>query len=43
MKEVKMFEVDAASPRPLDFTPGPASATFTIQEMKTYAIVAVGW
>ncbi len=43
VKDVKIFEVDADSPRPLDFTPGPSSATFTIPEMKTYAIIAVSW
>jgi len=43
VKEVKMFEVDADSPRPLSFTPGSSSATFTIPEMKTYAIIAVSW
>jgi hypothetical protein len=43
VKEVKMFEVDADSPRPLDFSPGSSSATFTIPEMKTYAIIAVSW
>ena len=43
VKEVKMYEVGADAPRPIDFTPGPSSAKFTIREMKTYAIVAVSW
>jgi hypothetical protein len=44
VKDVKMYEIDAESPRALDFTPGPSSsATFTIPEMKTYAIIAVAW
>jgi hypothetical protein len=43
VKDVKIFEVDADSPRPLDFSPGPSSATFTTPEMKTYAIIAVSW
>jgi hypothetical protein len=43
VKDVKMYEVDAESPRPLSFSPGSSSATFTIPEMKTYAIIAVSW
>jgi hypothetical protein len=43
VKEVKMYEVGADSRRPLNFMPGPSSATFTIPEMKTYAIIAVSW
>ena len=43
VKEVMMYEVDAESPRPISFTPGPSSATFTIPQMKTYAVIAVNW
>ena len=43
VKDVEMYEVDADSPRPLRFNPGSSSATFTIPEMKTYAIIAVSW
>jgi hypothetical protein len=43
VRDVKIFEVDADSPRPLDFSPGPSSATITIPEMKTYAVIAVSW
>ena len=43
VKDVKMYEVDTDSPRQLTFSPGPSSATFTIPEMKTYAIIAVAW
>jgi len=43
VKNVKMYEVSAESPLPLNFTPGPSSATFTVPEMKTYVIIAVGW
>jgi len=43
VKDVKMFEVDGDSPRPLDFRPGPSSATFTIPEIRTYAVIAVSW
>jgi glycosyl hydrolase family 42 (putative beta-galactosidase) len=43
VKEVKMYEVGGDSPRPIDFTPGPSSATFTVPELKTYAVLAVGW
>jgi hypothetical protein len=43
VKDVVMYEVDADAPRPLDFTPGDSSATFTIPDMKTYAVIAVRW
>jgi hypothetical protein len=43
VQEVKMYEVGGDSPRPVYFTPGPSSATFTVPEMKTYVIIAVGW
>jgi hypothetical protein len=43
VKEVKMYEVGADSPTAVNFTAGHSSATFTVPEMKTYAIVAVGW
>lgn len=43
VKDVKMYEVGAESPLPLNFTPGPSSAKFTVPEMKTYAIIAVSW
>jgi hypothetical protein len=43
VKKVGMYEVGADSRRPLNFMPGPSSATFTIPEMKTYAIIAVSW
>jgi len=43
VKEVMMYEVDAESPRPISFTPGPSSATFTVPQMKTYAVIAVNW
>jgi hypothetical protein len=43
VKEVKMYEVGADAPRPVNFTAGHSSATFTIPEMKTYAIIAVSW
>jgi len=43
VKDVKMYEVDADSPRPVTFAPGSSQAAFTIPEMKTYAVIAVSW
>jgi hypothetical protein len=42
-KDVKMYEVAADSPRALSFSPGPSSVSFTIPEVKTYAVIAVSW
>jgi hypothetical protein len=42
-KDVKMCEVDADRPRVLSFSPGPASVSFTIPEVKTYAVIAVSF
>ena len=43
VKDVTMYQVDASSPQPVTFTPTPSGATFTIPEIKTYAVVAVSW
>jgi hypothetical protein len=42
-KDVKMYEVAADVPRALSFSPGPSSVSFTIPEVKTYAVIAVSW
>jgi hypothetical protein len=42
-KDVKMYEVGADVPRALSFSPGPSSVSFTIPEVKTYAVIAVSW
>jgi hypothetical protein len=42
-KDVRLYEVESDSPRALDFTPEPSLVSFTIPEMKTYAVIAVSW
>ena len=42
-KDVSLYEVEGDSPRGLNFTPGPSSVSFTIPEVKTYAVIAVSW
>lgn len=43
VKDVSLYEVESESPRVLSFTPGRSSVTFTIPEVKTYAVIAVTW
>jgi hypothetical protein len=42
-KDVSAYEVASDSPRSLSFMPGPSSVSFTIPEVKTYAVIAVSW
>jgi hypothetical protein len=42
-KDVSLYEVEGESSRALGFTPAPSSVSFTIPEVKTYAVIAVGW
>jgi hypothetical protein len=43
VKEVSMYEVDSESPSKINFSAGPSAVTFTIPQVKTYAIVAITW
>jgi hypothetical protein len=42
-KDVSLYEVEGDSPQALSFTPEPAGVSFTIPEMKIYAVIAVSW
>jgi len=42
-KDVSLYEVDSDSPRALSFMPKRSSVSFTIPEVKTYAVIAVSW
>jgi hypothetical protein len=42
-KDVRIYEVDGDSPRVLSFSPGSSSVSFTIPEVKTYAVIAVSF
>ncbi len=42
-KSVTLHEVESESPRALSFTPEPLGVSFTIPNVKTYAVIAVSW
>ncbi len=42
-KDVSFYEVESDSARALSFAPGSSSVSFTIPEVKTYAVIAVSW
>lgn len=42
-EDVILCDVECDSPRALSFNPRPSSVSFTILEVKTYAVIAVSW
>jgi len=42
VNDVRLYEVDRDSPQVLPFTTGPGTVSFTVPEVKTYAVVAIG-
>jgi len=42
-KQVMLYEVEKDSPRELSFHPEASSVSFTVLEVKTYAVIAINW
>jgi hypothetical protein len=43
VKEVSLYEVGSESPSKINFSAGSSAVTFTLPQVKTYALVAIRW